>query len=104
MVEADYFRFGIQFLHQTVCYKSQVSERMMNKSVSPNLTLIVSLENDVSQTQEVQVTLKIGKNVSREFKKIAEKFAQQALEAGVAPPLLALDDPDYKVSLLLKYC
>ena len=59
--------------HQTVCYKPFVADRMKNKSVSPALTLSIKLTNEEWITQPVNFTIKVGKNVKREFIKIVDQ-------------------------------
>ena len=67
------FKFG----HATSCYKTANQEcfkALRNNSKSPIFNMKIWLENSFGdKSGELVITLKVGKNVGREFKKMSEE-------------------------------
>ena len=67
------FKFG----HATSCYKTANQEcfkALHNNSKSPIFNMKMWLENSLGdKSGELVITLKVGKNVGREFKKMSEE-------------------------------
>ena len=76
-VGAKYHELSFKFGHATSCYKTANQEcfkALRNNSKSPIFNMKMWLENSFGdKSGELVITLKVGKNVGREFKKMSEE-------------------------------
>ena len=64
---------NMNFRHGTACHKPRLVDRMPNRSISPTLEIQISFMNNTGLQLFTQVlTIKIGKNVKREFNKLVQ--------------------------------
>ena len=62
---------NLNFRHGTACHKPRLVDRMPNRSISPTLQLLITFYSQQTQRFSQTLTIKIGKNVKREFNTVS---------------------------------